>query len=196
MNFLFLEEFYYKPLFNIVNGYYLPFELVPGLWFKNDFIILSPEVALKLRFMIQPDASLIQRLMIALYFKLIHESIFLAVDRAEQAGMEIEIDTLNLHSIVISIFGFGNEIPTKFLKIILEKFTAFQEDVTIDWERWRPYFRPMKNSMNPYSAGPDFVVKVFTSYLSHGDSISDDLLDKVIEGVTFDEFKNFVKREM
>ena len=74
--FSFLEEFYYKPLFNIVNGYYLPIELVPGFWFKNDFIISSPEVALKLRFVIQPDASLAQRFVIALYFKLIHESLF------------------------------------------------------------------------------------------------------------------------
>ena len=191
--FSFLEEFYYKPLFHVVNEYYLPFELVPGLWFKNDFIISSPEVALKLRFLIQPDASLIQRLMIALYFKLIYASIYSKIDRAEQAGMEIKIDTLNLHSIIISIFGFGRKIPIKFLKIILEKFSALQVDETIDWEDWRSYFKLMKNSLKPYSAGPDFVVKVFSSYLSHGDNISDDLFDQVIEGVTFDEFKNFVK---
>ena len=193
--FSFLEEFYCKPNSKAYSTkeYTWPAKVVNPPWFKNDHFITSPEVALKLRFIIHPKADLRQSFKIALYFQLINDIIFYEVDRAEQAGMKIEFDNSNLCSIEVSIYGFGDQIPIEFLMKILGRANSILKDEKFDWEKRRATFDLFKSSLKSYSGPLNSVIShIFTRYLLRGDHISSDIIEGVVKDVTFNEFKKFV----
>ena len=172
--FSYSEKFYYEPLPQVVKEYNLPLELVPGLWFKDDFVVSSPELAIKIRFMANPKTSLTQCFMISLFFKLIYEEIFYDIDRAEQAGMKIEIGHSDFCSFNISIYGFGYQIPKKFLEIVLEKANEIHKGGKFDWEKLRPIFRSFKKTqIRLFLSFNSVVENIFSCYLLRGNHFSD-----------------------
>jgi secreted Zn-dependent insulinase-like peptidase len=215
---LLLKNFNYKPQLPTENGftsslelsclpssksfrkYSSPTPLLPYLWFMNKFSGKSTESTIFIRLFILNEMDIKHRIMLGTFFEIIKSDIFIKIDQAKRAGIIIDIQLSNFHSIDISIYGLGDKAPLKkLLSCLLKTIKIFLKKDSEMWEEWRSSYEAQRRLIIPYSDfySPNSIILQFLdrklSYEEQEDSLN--AIKKVSDDISFDDFMKFILQD-